>query len=434
MDNRKQIEIFLRKHNMFYEDINMAKSCDIFIEEMGNGLKGNSSTLKMIPTYISLDKEVDYGKNVIVIDAGGTNFRVGLVQFKEDKRLEIDYLQKYPMPGAHGEITKDEFFEKVVEYLSPIIEKSNNIGFCFSYPTEILPNKDGKLIHFNKEVKVSDMVGEKIGEYLMKTLKRNGYFSEKRITIINDTVATLLGGLVNVNDRKFDSYIGFILGTGTNTCYVEENRNIKKNELLSGSSGTGIINIESGGYGKFQRSDIDENFDEGTEAPKAQWFEKMISGAYQGGMVLAIIKQAAHENLFKDKTAEKIERVEKLESMEIDDFCNHPYGMNILAQCVGDEIDREKIYFIIDAFFERAARLSAINLAAVMLKNGKGKNPCKPVCISVEGSTFYKSKLFKSKLDCYVADFMNRQLGIWCELVKVENATIIGTAVAGILG
>ena len=33
---------------------------------------------------------------------------------------------------------------------------SDKVGFCFSFPTDILPNKDGKLIHFNKEITISD--------------------------------------------------------------------------------------------------------------------------------------------------------------------------------------------------------------------------------------------------------------------------------------
>lgn len=428
-----QTEEFLRRHRMFYADIDMGQSCRTFIEEMENGLNGRPGTLKMIPTYIRLDKKIDYRKNAVVMDAGGTNFRVGLVHFQADGQPVIDYLKKYPMPGAQGEIGKEEFFDQVVEYLSPVIDRSSRIGFCFSYPTEIMPNRDGKLIRFDKEVKVRGMEGETIGENLAAALRRKGFSGKNDFVLINDTVATLLGGISGTNDRDFDSYIGFILGTGTNTCYLEENRNIRKNEWLSGASGSSVINIESGGYGKIPGSDIDEAFDSRTEDPGMQLFEKMISGAYQGGLLLAILKQAARENLFSARTAEKILQLSRLEATEIDRFCYYPYGQNPLAQCADDEAGRIAVYYLIDALIERAARLVAINLAAVMLKTGKGQNPCRPVCISAEGSTFYKSKLFRGKLDSYVSHFMNRELGIWCEFVNTDNSTIIGTALAGIL-
>jgi hypothetical protein len=80
----------------------------------------------------------------------------------------------------------------------------------------------------------------------------------------------------------------------------------------------------------------------------------------------------------------------------------------------------------------QVSRRTAVTLAAVMLKTGKGKNPLKPVLISAEGSTFYKSKLFRPKLERYTAELMNDQFGIYCDYVKAENATLVGTALAAI--
>ena len=45
----------------------------------------------MIPTYISIDKQIPAGERIIVVDAGGTNFRVATVVFDEkgNARLTI---------------------------------------------------------------------------------------------------------------------------------------------------------------------------------------------------------------------------------------------------------------------------------------------------------------------------------------------------------
>ncbi len=119
-----------------------------------------------------------------------------------------------------------------------------------------------------------------VGENLIRALSAMGIKGNKNIVILNDTVATLLAGKGSF-DREFGGFIGFILGTGTNCCYVEKNSNIKKKKDLDMSKGQ-IINTESGGFGRCQRGKIDLLLDKTTLDPGIHTFEKMISGAYLG--------------------------------------------------------------------------------------------------------------------------------------------------------
>ncbi|MCX8131356.1 MAG: hexokinase [Clostridia bacterium] len=433
---REKVSVFLKKYEMDFSTVDLEKNCEMFMEEMQKGLDSANSSLRMIPTYISMDKEIPVNEPVIVIDAGGTNFRVCVVHFDEDKNAVIEDFNVYPMPGTKGELNKDEFFDTMAKYLLPVIDKSRKIGFCFSYPAETLPNKDGRLMNFSKEVKVRGVEGEMIGENLLKAVGQHGYDNKKSIVLLNDTVATLLGGKASFPNRVFDSYIGFILGTGTNTCYIEKNCNIGKVEELKTSEGSMLINVESGGYKKVPRGRIDAEFDSGTVNPGEYAFEKAISGAYQGGLVLAVIRKAAEEKLFSGEFKEKLKEVKILSSKEIDDFLYYPYADNILAACCaasGNEEDRLVLFNLVDAIFERAAKFVTFNLAATILKTGKGTNPCAPVCITADGSTFYKSKLFKGKLEHYVKTYMNETKNIYCEFVKAENGNLIGTAIAALL-
>jgi len=427
---------FLKKYGIWAEDICFEKELQAFIREMRDGLSGKKSSLGMLCTYLSPEGEVAVNEPVIVMDAGGTNFRVAVVTFNQDKTPVIEDFQRYPMPGTNGEISKEEFFSTIADYLMPVIDRSNKIGFCFSYPTEILPNKDGRLIRFNKEVKVRDMVGEEIGRGILEVLRQRGIKEEKRIVILNDTVATLLGGKAAYPDRVFDSYIGFILGTGTNTCYIEENAGIEKASGLD-RHGYTIINTESGGYDKAPRGAIDIYLDSKTNDPGTQQFEKMISGAYQGSLITEVIRRAMSENMFSDEFRKRFEKVDVLSSRDIDEFCYYPYSSKYTLSACTDhadgENDRLMLYYLIDGVMERAAKLVTINLAAIMHKTGKGKNPCRPVCVPAEGTTFYKSKLFRDKLNYYVKTCINEELNIYCEFVKAENATLIGTAIAGLL-
>lgn len=433
-DQKKLVYDFLKRNGMDNESFDLESDCRDFMREMSDGLEGKKSSLKMIPTYIALDKDIPLEEPVIVMDAGGTNFRVAAAYFGSEKKPVIEDYNVYPMPGSRGEISREEFFRTVAEYMKPVITRSKKIGFCFSYATEILPNKDGKLLQFSKEVRVRDMIGELIGENLINTLKEMGYPYDKKIVLLNDTVATLLGGKASYPDRVFDSYIGFILGTGTNTCYMEENSNIKKSPHIAAAEGSMIINIESGGYGKAHKSMIDIEFDNGTINPGEYTFEKMISGRYLGELFFTVVRKAALEGLFTDYFTCRIKSVDFITTREMNDFLHYPYAGNKLSECcqAGSD-DHIILYYLIDSIIERAARLVTVNLASIMMKTGKGKNPCEPVCITADGSTFYKLKLFRSKLEYYIKKFLNEEQNLYCEFVKAENVTLIGTAIAGLL-
>lgn len=106
----------------------------------------------------------------------------------------IEDFKNYPMPGTQGEISIQEFFDTAAEYLEPVIDKSDKIGFCFSYPTEIFPNRDGGLIRFVKEVQVRDSEGAYMGRGLLNAVRARGHKEEKKIVLVNDAVTTLIGG------------------------------------------------------------------------------------------------------------------------------------------------------------------------------------------------------------------------------------------------
>jgi hexokinase len=361
---------------------------------------------------------------------------VAVIHFDENKRLVTEDFKNYPMPGSKGEISKEEFFETMADYIQPVLHRSSKISFCFSYPAEIMPDKDGKLIKFSKEVKVRDVKGALLGKNLIKVFEKRGFTSGKSIIVLNDTVATLLAGKAASPERVFDGYIGFILGTGTNICYAEKCENITKAPELAVKDGSILINMESGGYSKVPRGQIDMEFDNDTVNPGDHVFEKTISGAYQGGLMLAVIRKAVHEGLFSAGAAERLNNIKELASKEIDDFLYYPYGDNVLGKCFlksdGND-DRVTLFLLIDNIFERIAKFVTFSLTAVIEKTGRGTDPLKPVCITADGSTFYKSKLFRGKLDYYIKTYTNEKKGIYCEFVKVDNGTLIGTAIAGLL-
>lgn len=436
--NNKAID-FLKQQNMAPEQIDMEDCCGVFLEDMQRGLAArDDTTLDMIPTYIETQNDVPTGRKVVVMDAGGTNFRVAVVHFNEDKKPVIEDHELYSMPGVEKEVSKEEFFETMAKYVIDIADNSPNIGFCFSYPTEISPNKDGKLIRFSKEIKARQVRGRMIGESLNAALASIGYKESKHVVILNDTVATLLAGRAASFEKSFDSFIGFILGTGTNTAYIEANKNITKKTGLD-PAGSQIINIESGGFGKAPLGTIDKQFDQSTENPGEHTFEKMISGAYLGPLALMTIKVAAQQGLFSAAFSELLGDLKELTTKDISDFLQKPLKGNdplssVLANRHDDLADSDLAILLglVGAIVERAAKLTAINLSSAAIKSGKGRDPNRPVCIVAEGTTFYKLHNLKSQVEHYLDLYLKEQKGIHYEIVSVENATLIGAAIAGL--
>ena len=420
---------FIKKRMLRAADIDIYALVTDFTQEMEKGLAGEESSLRMIPTYIEADNEFLKEVPVLAIDAGGTNFRAALVKFDKSGRPEPFEIVNRRMPGIDGEITASEFFGTLADYVRPLAEQADRIGFCFSYPTEILPDRDGKLLYFSKEVQAPEVVGQLVGRSLLQALGTPG----KPVVLLNDTVATLLAGKSESFVKSYSSFIGFILGTGTNTCYIERNAAITKNPGLD-STKSQIINIESGNFARAPRTSLDVGFDNTTGNPGNYSFEKMISGGYFGPLCLHVLKEAAGEGLFSPEAAEILAKVEKLSSEDAGLFASgKPGNGNVLAGCFTDREDVEACRAIIDTLVDRAAKLVAANLAAVVIKCGKGLSPDKPVMMTIEGTTFYKLHNLKQRFEEYFSDYLTGERKRYVEFIEVPNSSLLGAALAGLI-
>ncbi len=425
----KKAQEFLKKHQLNASDINIRQVVDQFLNEMKAGLRNEKSSLLMLPTYIEAEGEVKANDPVVAIDAGGTNFRAAKVYFDNDLNLVTENLQQYKMPAIEKELSKKEFFDTFARYLEDYKTESEKIGFCFSYAAEIFPNKDGKLLEWSKEIKAPEVIGEMVGEQMLAAMGTPG----KQLVLMNDTVSTLLAGKAAKAGKSYDTYIGFILGTGTNTSYIEANKNITKNPELD-PTGSQIINIESGNFDKLPRTDIDIAFDNSTKNPGRYSFEKMFSGGYFGGLCTTALKQAAAEGLFSAGTQKNVEAFNELSTEEVNKFVSGvELKKNVLAKALVNEEDQSTAATIINGLIERAAKLVAANLAAVILQTGKARSPVKPVLMTIEGTTFYKLNRFQEMFEAFLHEFLSGDNQRYYEIVEVENSSLLGAAIAAIV-
>ena len=400
------------------------------LSEMEKGLRGEKSSLLMIPAYIGVDGRIPQGSKAIVLDAGGTNFRGGVVTIPP----KVEEKQNQPMPGTHGHVGEAEFYDAFAKEIKRLDGKATveKIGWCFSYPAESTPDLDAKLLRWTKNVDAPEIVGQNVGAEL---LKRTG---GKSIAVVNDTVATLLAAKATEGDKTYSSYIGFILGTGTNTAYVEKNKNILKMSGLD-PEGSMIINAESGAFDKAPRSKFDDAADAKTGNPGIGLLEKMIAGAYLGGVGLEIYKAAAKEGLFSKEAASALGGLGALETMDFDNFCagfKKEGRDNVLDTIFANPDDAKMAKRLGLPVFERAAVLTAVQLAAFVIKSGEGADPSAPVAINADGSTYYKTRAIpfdatvRRELDEMLVQRRNVHYAI---TPQVDDAPMVGAAIAAML-
>lgn len=443
MDIRHAVEAFLGRHNFDPQGPAVNTVINTLLYDMEEGLTqdpavppGNGPALDMIPTWLVPPSQPPRNTSVIVIDAGGTNFRSCLVTFDDKSIPSISQLDRRPMPATDRVYSKAEFFETIASYLDHLKNAADSIGFCFSYAMKITPAGDGEVLQFSKEVKAPEVIGSLVGENLEAALLKRGWNKPKRIVMLNDTAAALLAGASTaVHGKRYGSYVGFILGTGMNAAYIEY-QNIPKTAGIAGARDlpAQIVVCESGKANKQPRSSFDEAFAKTTDKPQMFWFEKMCSGAYLGAIASIAIRAAATENLLSASVAETFSTMQDVSLIDIDRFLAAPYSDQTAIGALlapGPEADRETVYRLLDAVIMRAARLAAGNIAAAVIKTGKGTNPALPVCVLAEGTTFLKTHNLYSTVLKHLYTVLTEERGIYFDIVSIDHAVTFGTAIAG---
>ena len=428
-----KVRQFLQEVNLDVQNLNFSDICNDFLEQMSKGLYDGSSSLPMIPTFCKDSFEIKEGESIIVLDAGGTNLRSCMVTFQKNLKPEITGFKKTKMPGIAKEVSKKEFFSIFADQVERFIASGcKRIGICFSYAAEITEDLDGIPLFFSKEIKAKEVVGQPVAKSLLHELEERGCnVDNMKYAVVNDTVATLLAGKSVDTNNYYSSFIGYILGTGTNTAYSERNDLIKK--IGGNKIGRQIINVESGNY-DFVSAQIDREFLDTTKDPSSYHFEKMISGAYLGKASLHLMKKAAKEEVFSKETSEKILDLEDLTTTQMSNYLEQPYNKEYLLVDLinGNKKDASSLYVLLSSYIKRSAFFTAANLASVILKTGQGFDPCHPICINADGTTFYKTEFLKFYTDYYLHLYLTEKLGISYRFINIEDSPTIGAAIAAL--
>ena len=426
------VAAFLGRHNFpVHQDINSV--VDALLYDMDAGLSGRPAGQDMIRTFCNPPEKNAAGESVIVIDAGGTNFRSCLVTFDSLGKPSIEFMEKTKMPGIERELSRTEFFNQFAENLEHLKDKSENIGFCFSYPMTITEDGDGVLIGFSKEIKAPEVVGCHIGAELSQALARHGWTKKVHISLLNDTVAALLAGAAGpAAGMRYSSYVGFILGTGMNAAYIQPALSDVK-----GFEKADVIDCEVGKFCSIPRSDFDREFDATSAKPGTFYLEKSCSGAYLGPVSYYALKTAAKEGWLSEKFAAEFLKLPTLTLIEIDGFLHAPYKAgNTVADLLakyGSKDDYNFVFEVLDAVVNRSARYAAAILVASVLKTEQGHDKTHPVCIVCNGTTFYKTYSTNGRIKACLEESLTKKRGLAWHAVQVENDITLGAAIGGLI-
>jgi hexokinase len=419
---------FLRSCGMYHGDVDVLACTRRFLEDMDAGLQGRPSSLRMIPTFIEVDAAIPPDRPVLAVDAGGTNLRVALVDFDAAGAPRYTGFERHRMPGLDGEIGVEAFFEALAARVRPVVGGAGRMGLSFSYPAEILPSRDGRILGLSKELRVAGIAGELVGERLCRALRAGGAAGELHFVVLNDTVGALLAGRAARAGHPEARQVGYVLGTGLNCAYVEDDHHITKVPGLP--PGRQVVNVEAGNWDGAPRGAVDRALDAASAEPGTYLLEKAVSGAYLGALCLRTLQAAAEDGLFTQGGAACLRGWPRLDTPELDPLLSPRPAAEGLAAALarggsGDDLVLARA--LASAVVERAAQLAAVVMGAAALRSQGPAGPA--VRVTADGSTFYKLPTFQGRITGWVERIVAGKCAV--EVGSVEHAALLGAAVGG---
>ncbi|MDR2795484.1 MAG: hexokinase [Spirochaetaceae bacterium] len=450
--NPSEIDDFARFYGFHYDCCDSGVLIRDFCIAMERGLRGQSSSLPMLPTHLSPEWRLAAGKKVVALDAGGTNLRAARISFDHGGRPIVEAEQTTQMPGSNGALSASEFFSAIADFCAPFFDGGGieGIGFCFSYPMEMSPDGDGFPLAFCKEVELPELVGRPIGRGLCEALTRRRVKTPSRVVLLNDTVSTLLCGISQIPPRfpsKFATpgecvpenmsaeagpALGLILGTGFNIAYCETC--IPKINFESKTEPQ-IVVCEAGTFRFRYRGLLDIEFDAGTKNPGTFNAEKATAGAYLGPLSLHILKRAVKDGVLRFKRSAELLAMERLATKDLNVLLQAPLS---LGGGLGQLFDRDEtgavktLLYIESIVTERAALTAAAMLTAVIEHCGAARNPFAPVRIAVEGTTFSIYHFLGEALRARFHSILNATGPRFYVMEPVKQASLFGAAAAAL--
>ena len=385
----------------------MKKIAADFMVEMAGGLSGEDSSLRMIPTYVSMPTGNEKGR-FIALDLGGTNFRVLELTLKGGRKIGRTNIMKFTLGEEEITGTAGIFFDFIAGSVQIFLKKYKipdtskiSLGFTFSFPIRQTGIASGILICWTKGFEASGVVGNDVVKLLNEAFARRDIKNINISALVNDTVGTLAAK--SYEDPDCDA--GVIIGTGTNACYPEEMARIKKWTGLKTKSGRMVINIEWGNFNKLTSTVYDRRLDEESDNQGEQILEKMVSGMYMGELARLILKDLATEGdlsrgaaaILSKKKSFETEHMSAIEGDKTTGLTTVESLLIKLGLPKSSPEDRRVFKRVCEIVSRRAARICASCIAAIVMKVDPSLS--RTHAIAIDGAVFEKHPTFSLNME-----------------------------------
>lgn len=380
---------------------------------------------------------------------GGTNFRVCSVQLHGDTTFSLTQSKiMIPRELMASGTSKDlfHFLARQIEAFLRIhhnehfeahqrrrddgneVEDLFDLGFTFSFPVRQFGINSGTLIRWTKGFNIPDAVGHDVCALLQSAID-DLHLPVRVAALVNDTVGTLMARSYT-SPGETGTLLGAIFGTGTNGAYVEKVDKVTKLKNMKDahydtSTGEMIINTEWGSFDNHMSvlpdTVYDRELDADSNNPGVQMFEKRVSGMFLGEILRRALL-AMHNNpdlgLFKPSKTSSV-------SLPSDSLFYRQWGLDtsLLSQVESDtskdfadvkatlkdhlkienpsDAECQAVKILVHAIGKRAARLSAVPIAAILIHTGKLETE-NMVDVGVDGSLVE----FYPKFEEYIREAM----------------------------
>ncbi|PHZ12954.1 putative glucokinase [Rhizopus microsporus ATCC 52813] len=370
-----------------------------FMEEMQKGLNHKGASVPMIPSFVTGRPTGNETGKYLALDLGGTNLRVCEFELKGDGNYSVRQ-QKYIISEELKTGDVRHLFDFIADCVDNFIfefgssEETLELGFTFSFPVNQTAINRGTLMQWTKGFSCRNAIDKDVVVMLQDAFLRKNV-QVHVAALVNDTVGTLMAH----SYRHPESFMGVILGTGTNAAYYEKLQNITKWEGGEQAFDDMVINMEWGAFDLERRvlpyTAFDNKLDRESINPRKQPFEKMVSGMYLGEIARNVILHLVDRRLlFSGNSSSELNEQWSFETSYMsaivaDSLENLDETRHILEddlQITSTSLaDRQMVQLICSFVGRRAARLSASGIAAVLSFTGHiGKN----TTIAVDGSVY----------------------------------------------
>ncbi|KAF5900714.1 putative hexokinase HKDC1, partial [Clarias magur] len=411
-DQIKKVDRFLYAMRLSDEQLLEIKSR--FSHEMEKGLSKESNiaaTVKMLPTHVRSIPDGSEKGEFLSLDLGGSKFKVLQVKVSDDGKRKVQMeSETFPVPEEVLNGRGTDLFDHVAESLKTFMQKKKinqkkmPLGFTFSFPYQQSKLDEGVLLSWSKNYKARGVRGADVVELLRQAINRVGGIDVDVLALVNDTVGTMM--TCGYDDQHCEA--AFIVGTGTNACYMEEMRHI---ELVEGDEGRMCINTEWGAFGDDGVLDdfitsYDQEIDAASVNPGKQLFEKMVSGMYMGELVrLILLKMAKRGLLFKGLVSDLLRTKGSFQTKHICMIEEYKDGLTNTKDILTElglsptEDDCIAVQHVCTIVSFRSANLCAAALAAILTRIRRNKKlKILRTTVGVDGTVYRTHPQFSKRL------------------------------------